>query len=531
MSNINLLPDDLKKNEERELQKLSKRSRKNEIEWNNPQPQGKVNLYSDVPQESFWSKIFGTRSTVVPVKHQSSVNMQVKPQMISKELPARSSLNVLAPLAGQKNAPPHFQVKAQVKNYPNNYQKKSSFWSGLFAPKEKGLSHWASYKQEKPSVYPDSSKNSSTGVPRANHDYNYSSDGIPKPPASSVIPNNNSKGQVLVKNVATAKVRLSQKSAGDSWFNVLKSLFSPHRQKNSWKMAGGDSSREKLIKESLSLSRDKTWENYHKLHTTSASKESHKELHKEDQKDYLVENHNVSDIFKPSPIQTVTDSRNQADKENKDKTKKAKEDKSKQGKYHLASKRIASGININLIPEELISVRKSSIASIVISLLAVIILAGLAVGGAYYFIDFNQKKIDGEIAVEKVKLDQLNSELSASRQAQTENYGVVKRILSMNNILKNHIYWTKFFALLEKYTLDSTYYSSFSANTSGQFSLPITARDYSSALAQIAAFNSGSDFAKSVSVDSMHVLSDSKKGAYGVGFDLKINLADGVFKK
>jgi hypothetical protein len=128
-------------------------------------------------------------------------------------------------------------------------------------------------------------------------------------------------------------------------------------------------------------------------------------------------------------------------------------------------------------------------------------------------------------------LDQLNLELSQYHQIRVENYDAAKKILAIDSILKNHVYWTKFFSLLEQNTLDSTYYSGFSASVTGKFSLPVTTKSYGSALSQVAALNSAKDFAKEVNVESMHVVSNDKKGAYGVGFDLKINLADGVFKK
>ncbi|MFA6919281.1 MAG: hypothetical protein WC244_04230 [Patescibacteria group bacterium] len=460
MSNINLLPDDLKKQEEKELQRLSRKPKENRVEWNNPVSDKPADLYSDVPKESLWSNIFGTKNAITPSSRPS--NASVAPEAV---LPISKEPKIQTP-----------ENYSDIPKAPKNENKKNFSFSDLFGPATSPMkassdvseSYAKPYTKQKQPITIDYSK---------------------------------------MNNVITDKTKPIKQKSGNSWLDILGSLFAPHPKKVSWKMAGDDASRDKLIKESLSLSKDKTWENYSKPNNSSQPK-GHPAVSR--------------DAKSAGAHQVVSNDKN--------KEKKAGA-KSQPGKYHLADKREASGININLIPEELISMRKPNFTRQIVALLAVIILSGLVVGGMYYFIDFNQSQLNKKIAVEKVKLDQLNSELSQYHQIRIENYDASKKILAIDSILKNHVYWTKFFSLLEQNTLDSTYYSGFSASVTGKFSLPVTTKSYGSALSQVAALNSAKDFAKEVNVESMHIVSNDKKGAYGVGFDLKINLADGVFKK
>lgn len=509
MSNINLLPDDLRKREEKELQRISKRPSKKQVEWNNPSKKGSVDLYSDVPEESLWSRIFGTKNPVATPEPESKLDMKpVQSPVIeqSKQVNTYNFANIPKPpkikekakfsfsdLFGVSSSHPQSPIKPSIqpaiktKNVSGvdfspleraGQKDKVSFWEKIFG------------SNKKYDIFEPIGSGMAKSSPQDGDSYKKYSADFSK-----------------MKKELPVRSKPNKIREEDSWFNVLGSMFIPKRKKKEWKMTSGSNSRDRLIKDSLLLSKDKAWENY----STSKDYHSQKSSH--------------------SPNNKAQKGLHNAISNNKEKKKNDGRNKSQHGKYHLAPKKEATGININLIPEELIAVRKPSLVSHMISLLFIIVLAGSVVGGLYYFIDYNQSKINREIVAKTQKMEQLNSELKEYHQAQIENYNVVKKILIMDEVLNNHLYWTKFFLLLEKYTLDSTYYPSFSASVSGKFSLPVSTKDYASALAQIAALKQASDFTKDIQVDSMHIISDSKKGAYGVGFDLKINLADSVFKK
>lgn len=100
-----------------------------------------------------------------------------------------------------------------------------------------------------------------------------------------------------------------------------------------------------------------------------------------------------------------------------------------------------------------------------------------------------------------------------------------KRADLVNNILKNHIYWTKFFSLLEKYTVADVYFGNFSADISGNIHLSATAKDLMSMAKQIVSFSNAPDFIVSSEVAGL------KKLPNGVSASFDLFLKDNVFYK
>jgi len=211
-------------------------------------------------------------------------------------------------------------------------------------------------------------------------------------------------------------------------------------------------------------------------------------------------------------------------------------------KYHTAPKAEKSKIDINLVPQELLFKTYPKNKQQIIGTILAILMPALIITAVYLTIDQQEKKIESNIAGLTENKNKLAAYINDFKGVQEKNIILQDKLLAINKLLTKHIYWTKFFGLLEKYTLDNVYYSEFTADTSGKFMLPAIAAigsgstieeqiadSYRKVAQQITAFEKASDFVKQVKVNNLEVVSGDKAGIKGVKFDINLTLNDGVF--
>lgn len=203
----------------------------------------------------------------------------------------------------------------------------------------------------------------------------------------------------------------------------------------------------------------------------------------------------------------------------------------KKSKYHKAPQSEKIGFDINLIPEELISIKYYSIRWQVFVVVLAVILPCLVIYGFYFAINREQTQINNKIASYRNQLTEMSNELKIYKEKQNQNIALQQKLLALSWLLKEKIYWSNFFNLLEKHTLDGVYYRSLSADTSGDFVLPSTADSYQTMAEQVVALEQADDFVDTVKIDGARLMSNLKEGVVGVMFDLKISLIDDVLKK
>ncbi|MFA5029189.1 MAG: hypothetical protein WC518_00365 [Patescibacteria group bacterium] len=201
------------------------------------------------------------------------------------------------------------------------------------------------------------------------------------------------------------------------------------------------------------------------------------------------------------------------------------------GGYHQAPMSERSIFDINLIPEELLMIKNRTAAGRVISILLVVIIAGLLVGGLYWFLGLKQTELNKQLAVEEKNLSSLRNRIDGYELQYQNSLAFQDKLLVLRDLLVSHVYWSNFFNLLEKYTLDDIYYTNLTADVSGEFVLPAVASDYQAVAKQIEVLKEARDFVKEVKVDDIKLRFDDRKGVDGVAFKLKIVLADGVLAK
>jgi hypothetical protein len=85
----------------------------------------------------------------------------------------------------------------------------------------------------------------------------------------------------------------------------------------------------------------------------------------------------------------------------------------------------------------------------------------------------------------KEEIQIIESQLADFEKERQEIVILDKRLVKINQLLDNHLFLTRLFALLEKNTLTDVYYSNFSFDTSGRVILSATAKDYSTLAQQL----------------------------------------------
>ncbi|MDO8668693.1 MAG: hypothetical protein Q7K65_00160 [Candidatus Buchananbacteria bacterium] len=214
------------------------------------------------------------------------------------------------------------------------------------------------------------------------------------------------------------------------------------------------------------------------------------------------------------------------------------------GKYHTAPKMEKSKLDINLIPEELLFRKYPKGRQQIIGIILAVVIPALIVTLAYTVIDLQQKSTQEKISQLNKNKGELVSYINGFKDIQQKNIMLQDKLLAINKLLQKHIYWTKFFSLLERYTLDDVYYTEFTADTSGEFMLPAVASigsgntveeqiadSYRKAARQITALEQADDFVSQIKVNNLEVVSGDNAGVKGVKFEINLALTDGVFTK
>lgn len=211
-------------------------------------------------------------------------------------------------------------------------------------------------------------------------------------------------------------------------------------------------------------------------------------------------------------------------------------------KYHHAPKAEKSKLNINLIPEELLFRKYPKSRQQIFTMVLAIIIPTLLITAGYVLIDQQQKATEAKIVALRNDKTKLITYINSFKDIQAKNIRLQDKLLAINKLLQKHVYWTKFFSLLERYTLDDVYYTEFSADTSGKFMLPAIAvmgsgstvedqiaDSYRKAAEQIKAFQKAPDFITQTKVNNLEVVTGDNAGIKGVKFEINLSLAEGVF--
>lgn len=190
----------------------------------------------------------------------------------------------------------------------------------------------------------------------------------------------------------------------------------------------------------------------------------------------------------------------------------------------------AGGFDVNLLPEELVGQyepRKKLINLGITSGLTVV-----AVAAIYVIMIVYQSSIVSRTETVRTEANTINQQISQLQETRTAALALKDKVEAIAERLDQHIYWTTFFAQLEKYTVPDVYYSNvFAGDINGQLTLEATGRDFSSVARQLLAFQQADDFVETVVINSASRVSEVEGGGETVSFGIELKLVEGVFFK
>ncbi len=188
-------------------------------------------------------------------------------------------------------------------------------------------------------------------------------------------------------------------------------------------------------------------------------------------------------------------------------------------------------LDVNLIPDEIskqpeleFQKRFYLSISIVFSTLAIVIFA-------YLGILWYQLSISKHISDVEERMAVLNREISNFENNKDQILSLRDYMEALEGVLKGHIYWTNFFELLEKYTIEEIYYTSFSMSGHDRLVISAVGKDYQSAAKQLVAFQKANNFIKNVRIDAVSATILDDKGNYQINFNINLEFLPNVFLK
>ncbi len=195
------------------------------------------------------------------------------------------------------------------------------------------------------------------------------------------------------------------------------------------------------------------------------------------------------------------------------------------GRSKSPKKKIGTtSLNINLIfgAGDTLGKRENKLLRIIyieVTLCLIVIIS------VYSYLIFSQWKMGDQ--GEKLQQEIINTDeqIAKFRREYKDLVNIQKKLIYIKDLAVKHVYWTKFFALLEKYTLPDVYYNDFGASTDKGIGLKCTARDSKAMVRQVLAFQDAPEFIAGVEATGIGLVSD--KGE--VSFILNVGLAPDVF--
>lgn len=102
----------------------------------------------------------------------------------------------------------------------------------------------------------------------------------------------------------------------------------------------------------------------------------------------------------------------------------------------------------------------------------------------------------------QIEITRLETEIAKYSTLQTDINAANAKVVAIDDLLNQHVYWTNFFALLEHYTLPNVQYITFSGNVEGNVTLQAVTTDFASVSRQVEVFRDATEFITNISVST-----------------------------
>ena len=181
---------------------------------------------------------------------------------------------------------------------------------------------------------------------------------------------------------------------------------------------------------------------------------------------------------------------------------------------------------VNLLPDDLAG--KVNPRQKLILLGAVIGSCVVIIGGAALLLLLYKSNIVKRTEEIRGQRATVEAAILSFRDEQKASIALLERTDTMRALLNHHVYWTKFFTRLERYTDPAVAFNnSFSGDISGTMSLQATARDYRAMARQMLIFEEAKDFVSSAKTTSASKTQTT--GSQSVNFGVQLTLVPGIF--
>ncbi|MFA5131440.1 MAG: hypothetical protein WC467_03360 [Patescibacteria group bacterium] len=188
-------------------------------------------------------------------------------------------------------------------------------------------------------------------------------------------------------------------------------------------------------------------------------------------------------------------------------------------------------LEVNLIKDEVkISFDWNKNISII---LVVFFVVGVFIAELYFGLDWWEKQETAKAESLNGEISQINVDIGKIKGTADEALSYKDKSLEVSKLLDNHVYWSSFFNWLEKNTLSTVKFDSFSGDTKGHYTLSARALSYAEVSWQTKAFLSD-PLVKDVKVSAVNlsISKDKTKAAdQGVSFGLEFDISPDIFKK
>lgn len=164
----------------------------------------------------------------------------------------------------------------------------------------------------------------------------------------------------------------------------------------------------------------------------------------------------------------------------------------------------------------------------IIILINAVIVPVFLIGVIYLGLMYYQKQNQVKIQEQAKKFNELTAEIKKEETGMKEITDFKTRLKLVSQIFAKHIYWTNFFKFLEDNTIKDIYYTGFSGDTGGDYSLDVIASRFSNIFEQVEALKNNQKITdvQTIGGDS---IPGSAAGKTGVKFNLNFSILKSIF--
>ncbi|MDO8559782.1 MAG: hypothetical protein Q7S23_01955 [bacterium] len=185
---------------------------------------------------------------------------------------------------------------------------------------------------------------------------------------------------------------------------------------------------------------------------------------------------------------------------------------------------------INLIPEEYARHPELNLSRKFLLYLSAIGVSVFVVLTMSQLISWYDYLIGNEIEREEQRIKILVEQIDQYRGLVDEASAIQRDVKLLEDLLQRHRHWTKALAALERTTIDEVYYTTFASGADGSLALSAHGRDYRSVARQIVAFRQAADVIQRADISSATAITDAvTKQILQVDFSVGLILRPEVF--